>query len=114
MCGSQGKVVSMGVISDGSYGIEKGLMYSFPVVCQRGGTYTIVQVCLYMCMCVCIHSCLCACEEAVVLDGCPLVQRHTSTRASINILRGLSSPCAPSPMGAGYPPVPPDPLFPYI
>jgi len=33
---------SMGIPSDGSYGIEKGLMYSFPVVC-RGGNYEIVQ-----------------------------------------------------------------------
>jgi malate dehydrogenase len=35
-------VVSMGVYSDGSYGIEKGLLYSFPVVC-RGGQWKIVQ-----------------------------------------------------------------------
>ena len=35
-------VVSMGVYSDGSYGIEKGLLYSFPVVC-RGGKWKIVQ-----------------------------------------------------------------------
>jgi malate dehydrogenase len=28
--------VSMGVISDGSYGIEKGLMYSFPVTVEDG------------------------------------------------------------------------------
>lgn len=33
---------SMGIPSDGSYGIEKGLMYSFPVVC-KGGNYEIVQ-----------------------------------------------------------------------
>jgi len=33
---------SMGVLSDGSYGIEKGLMYSFPVRC-RNGEYEIVQ-----------------------------------------------------------------------
>lgn len=33
---------SMGVPSDGSYGIEKGLMYSFPVRC-RNGDYEIVQ-----------------------------------------------------------------------
>jgi len=33
---------SMGVPSDGSYGIEEGLMYSFPVVCV-GGEYSIVQ-----------------------------------------------------------------------
>ncbi len=33
---------SMGVTSDGSYGIEEGLMYSFPVVCA-GGDYSIVQ-----------------------------------------------------------------------
>lgn len=34
--------VSMGVVSDGSYGIEKGLLYSFPVKCQNK-TWTIVQ-----------------------------------------------------------------------
>ena len=34
--------VSMGVYSDGSYGIEKGLIYSFPCVCKNG-EYKIVQ-----------------------------------------------------------------------
>ncbi len=34
--------VSMGVYSDGSYGIEEGLVYSFPCVC-REGTWEIVQ-----------------------------------------------------------------------
>lgn len=29
-------IVSMGVYSDGSYGIDKGLIYSFPVVCAQG------------------------------------------------------------------------------
>jgi len=33
---------SMGIPSDGSYGIERGLMYSFPVRC-KGGDYEIVQ-----------------------------------------------------------------------
>ncbi len=37
-----GDWVSMGVISDGSYGIDKGLMYSFPCVCQNGD-WKIVQ-----------------------------------------------------------------------
>ena len=37
-----GDWTSMGVPSDGSYGIEKGLMYSFPVRCE-GGDYAIVQ-----------------------------------------------------------------------
>jgi malate dehydrogenase len=32
----------MGVYSDGSYGIQKGLIYSFPVTCQ-GGDWSIVQ-----------------------------------------------------------------------
>lgn len=39
--GSDG-VVSMGVYSDGSYGVEKGLIYSFPVTC-RDGDWEIVQ-----------------------------------------------------------------------
>jgi len=34
--------VSMGVYSDGSYGIEKGLIYSFPCVCKNGD-WEIVQ-----------------------------------------------------------------------
>jgi malate dehydrogenase len=34
--------VSMAVPSDGSYGIEPGIMYSYPVVC-RNGDYEIVQ-----------------------------------------------------------------------
>lgn len=40
--GTSGKIVSMGIHSDGSYGVEKGLIYSFPVVCD-GGNYSIVQ-----------------------------------------------------------------------
>lgn len=40
--GSGGNTVSMGICSDGSYGIEKGLIYSFPVICENGG-YEIVQ-----------------------------------------------------------------------
>ncbi len=34
--------VSMAVVSDGSYGVEKGLIYSYPVVC-KDGDYEIVQ-----------------------------------------------------------------------
>ena len=40
--GTAGEIVSMGIHSDGSYGIEKGLIYSFPVTCEKG-KYTIVQ-----------------------------------------------------------------------
>ncbi|MDD7804198.1 MAG: malate dehydrogenase [Endozoicomonas sp. (ex Botrylloides leachii)] len=40
--GSEGSVVSMGIISDGSYGIAKGIYYSFPVICEFG-SYQIVQ-----------------------------------------------------------------------
>ena len=40
--GSGGKIVSMGIHSDGSYGIEAGLIYSFPVICDKG-SYHIVQ-----------------------------------------------------------------------
>ncbi|MCZ6770891.1 MAG: malate dehydrogenase [Proteobacteria bacterium] len=36
-----GDSVSMALPSDGSYGIEEGLMYSFPVTCE-GGSYTVV------------------------------------------------------------------------
>ena len=39
--GSDG-IVSMGVYSDGSYGVAEGLIYSFPVTCS-GGDWKIVQ-----------------------------------------------------------------------
>ncbi len=39
---AEGDWVSMGVYSDGSYGIAKGLIYSFPCVC-KGGDWEIVQ-----------------------------------------------------------------------
>jgi malate dehydrogenase len=40
--GSNGEWVTMGLVSDGSYGIPEGLMYGFPVVCENGD-YKIVQ-----------------------------------------------------------------------
>ena len=40
--GSNGEIVSMAVPSDGSYGIEEGVIYSFPVICKNGD-YEIVQ-----------------------------------------------------------------------
>jgi malate dehydrogenase len=39
---AEGDWVSMGIYSDGSYGIEKGLIYSYPCTC-KGGRYEIVQ-----------------------------------------------------------------------
>jgi len=36
------EIVSMGVICDGSYGIAKDIVYSFPVTCS-GGDYHVVQ-----------------------------------------------------------------------
>jgi len=39
---AEGDWVSMGVYSDGSYGITEGLIYSFPVTC-RDGDWSIVQ-----------------------------------------------------------------------
>jgi len=40
--GTEGKWVSMAVLSDGSYGIPEGLLYSFPCICEAGH-YQIVQ-----------------------------------------------------------------------
>jgi len=40
--GSKSQWVSMGVPSDGSYGIGKGIIYGFPVVCAKG-QYKIVK-----------------------------------------------------------------------
>jgi len=39
---AEGDWVSMAVPSDGSYGIEEGVIYSFPVTC-RDGTFQIIQ-----------------------------------------------------------------------
>lgn len=39
----EGQWVSMGVPSDGSYGIQAGLVYSFPIQIKPDHTYTIVQ-----------------------------------------------------------------------
>ena len=41
--GSNGKWVSMGVLSDGkSYGIPAGIVFGFPIVCE-GGKYRIIE-----------------------------------------------------------------------
>jgi len=42
VAGSDGRWVSMGVASDGSYGVPEGLISGFPCTCA-GGEYTIVQ-----------------------------------------------------------------------
>ena len=39
---AEGDWVSMGIPSDGSYGIDEGLIFGFPVTCS-GGSYQIVQ-----------------------------------------------------------------------
>lgn len=40
--GSNGDWVSMGIVSDGSYGITEGLVYGAPVICENGD-YKLVQ-----------------------------------------------------------------------
>ena len=40
--GTSGAIVSMGVLSEGEYGIQEGLIYSYPVTCADG-VYTIVR-----------------------------------------------------------------------
>ncbi len=40
--GTNGKIVTMGIASDGSYGIPQDTMYGYPVTCANG-EYTIVQ-----------------------------------------------------------------------
>lgn len=39
---ADGDWVSMGIASDGSYGVSEGLIYSYPCVC-KGGDYEVVQ-----------------------------------------------------------------------
>ena len=41
--GSRGEWVTMGVPSDGSYGIPEGLVFGFPWVIDEAGNYSIVQ-----------------------------------------------------------------------
>lgn len=40
--GSNGDWVTMGIPSDGSYGIPEGIIFGFPLICEKG-EYTIVQ-----------------------------------------------------------------------
>lgn len=40
--GTKGHWTSMSIPSDGSYGVPKGIVFSFPVTC-KGGKYEIVQ-----------------------------------------------------------------------
>jgi malate dehydrogenase len=40
--GSGGRIVSMAVVSEGWYGVPKGLVFSFPCRCENG-TYTVVE-----------------------------------------------------------------------
>lgn len=40
--GSNGRWVTMGIPSDGSYGIPEGIIYGFPVICEGGG-YELVR-----------------------------------------------------------------------
>ena len=40
--GSNGEWVTMGIPSDGSYGIPEGIIFGFPLICENG-EYTIVQ-----------------------------------------------------------------------
>jgi malate dehydrogenase len=42
VAGTSGKWVTMGIPSDGSYGIPEGTLYGFPVTCE-GGKYQIVK-----------------------------------------------------------------------
>ena len=41
--GSDGRVVTMAVPSDGSYGIPEGIVCGMPVICTGNGNYEIVK-----------------------------------------------------------------------
>ncbi len=41
--GSNGRIVTMAVPSDGSYGVPEGLVCGFPVICTGNGEYEIVK-----------------------------------------------------------------------
>ena len=41
--GSDEKWVSMGIFSDGSYGVPKGVVFSMPVICKKGFEYELVR-----------------------------------------------------------------------
>lgn len=40
--GSDGRWVSMSIVSSGEYGVPAGLVYGMPVICE-GGSYRVVQ-----------------------------------------------------------------------
>ena len=42
-CGSNGRWVTMGVPSDGSYGVPEGMVFGFPCITKPDGTYEIVK-----------------------------------------------------------------------
>lgn len=42
-CGSEGRWVTMGVPSDGSYGVPEGMIFGFPCIVKEDGTYEIVK-----------------------------------------------------------------------
>lgn len=42
----EGQIVSMGVLSDGSYGVPRGIIYSFPVTCSRGEWHIVPSLAL--------------------------------------------------------------------
>ena len=41
--GAEGKITTMAVPSDGSYGIPEGLMFGFPCMCPGEGQYQIIK-----------------------------------------------------------------------
>ena len=42
-CGSEGRWVTMGVPSDGSYGVPEGMVFGFPCIVKEDGSYEIVK-----------------------------------------------------------------------
>ena len=80
----RGDWVSMGVASDGSYGVPPGLFFSFPVTCQHG-SWQIVQVRRMHAPCACLpmHAVLQQCMRDPLMFGC---------EASTRVLRAMLLP----------------------
>ncbi len=82
--GTNGRWVSMGVFSDGAYGTPEGVMYSFPITCEKK-KWTIVQVTVVAPTCGCAVMLEAETPESrdaklshvpLLCPGCPMSLAH--------------------------------------
>lgn len=90
----QGTWVSMGVYSDGSYGIQPGIIYSFPVTCEKG-QWSIVQGKFHLFLFRCFMPDGCMIEKMAMgvqqlhyLDDCLLMFHFNGRAQGRRVLKG--------------------------